>query len=321
MNNTLTLRQLSVFVAVAQTGSTTGAALFLSMSQSAVSSALSELEHSLSEQLFDRRGKKLFLNDFGRLILPQVRALFDQVDSIVNAGKEAAGVLRVAASTTISNYVMPLLLARYHMGQSGSKVNLRVGNTHEVLDAVRNFDADVGLIEGSCTVDEFIIEHWMDDELLVVVSPAHTLARPGAATAEALRAADWLVREHDSGTREVMDAQIAGHLGPIHIALELSNSEAIRRTVIAGYGVCCLSSHVVGEDVAEGRLVNIGSVMPRIIRPFSIVMHKDKLPTRGLNTFLSYLRNVPTGALGLNDGALHKVIEGLQQNDVDGSTR
>ena len=294
MNNTLTLRQLSVFVAVAQTGSTTGAAQHLSMSQSAVSSALSELEHALSEQLFDRRGKKLFLNDFGRLILPRVRALFDQVDCIVNAGRDSSVILRVAASTTISNYLLPPLLAKYHINQAQSgKINLLVGNTHDVLDAVRNFDADVGLIEGSCTVDEFVLEHWMDDELLVVTNPEHPLALPGAATPEALRQADWLVREHDSGTREALDALIAGVLGPLHIALELANSEAIRRTVLAGYGICCLSSHVVGPDVANGTLVNIGGQLPPLRRPFSIVLHKDKLPTRGLNTFLSYLRGVP----------------------------
>ena len=293
MNHNLTLRQLSVFAAVAQTGSTTGAAHYLSMSQSAVSSALSELESSLSEQLFDRRGKKLFLNDFGRLLLPRVRALFDQVDSIVNAGRESSAILRVAASTTISNYLLPPLIAKYHMNQTGGgKVNLLVGNTHDVLDAVRDFDADVGLIEGSCTVDEFVLEHWIDDELLIVTNPAHPLAQPGKATPEALRRADWLVREHDSGTREVLDAQIAGILGPLHIALELANSEAIRRTVIAGYGICCLSSHVVGPDVHNGTLVNIGGELPPLRRPFSIVLHKDKLPTKGLTTFLSYLRGV-----------------------------
>ncbi len=292
MQHNLTLRQLSVFVAVAQTGSTTGAAQRLAMSQSAVSSALSELEHSLSEQLFDRRGKKLFLNDFGRMLLPQVRALFDQVDSIANAGKGSSVSLRVAASTTISNYVLPPLLARFHTRDTpGGTVNLLVGNTHTVLDAVRDFDADLGLIEGSCTGDEFTVEHWMDDELLVVTSPATPLAKAGAPGHAALREADWLVREHDSGTREVLDAQIAGILGPVHIALELSNSEAIRRTVMAGYGICCLSSHVVGPDVAAGALVNIGGSLPPLRRPFSIVLHKDKRPTRGLNSFLAFLRH------------------------------
>ncbi|SBW09287.1 Uncharacterized HTH-type transcriptional regulator YeiE [uncultured delta proteobacterium] len=300
LHHNLTLRQLSVFVAVAKTGSTTSAAQYLAMSQSAVSSALSELENALSEQLFDRRGRKLFLNDFGRLLLPRVRTLFDHVNDIVSAGRDAAAMLRVSASTTISNYLLPPFLARYHKTQAetgiGSTVTLLVGNTHEVLDAVRNFDADVGLIEGSCTVDEFIVEHWIDDELLVVAGPDHPLARPGAATREALRQADWLVRESDSGTREVLDAQVAPVLGPLHIALELANSEAIRRTVMAGYGICCLSSHVVGPDVASGALVNIGGVLPRLLRPFSIVLHKDKLPTRGLAAFLAHLRAVHDNA-------------------------
>ncbi len=309
MHNNLTLRQLSVFVAVAQTGSTTGAAQYLAMSQSAVSSALSELEHALSEQLFDRRGRKLFLNDFGRLLLPRVRALFDQVDSIVNAGRDAAAKLRVAASMTISNYLLPPFLARYHKNQKnagspGSSVTLMVCNTQEVLDAVRNFDADVGLIEGSCTVDEFVVEHWMNDELFIVASPDNPLAQPGAATREALRRADWRVREHDSGTREVLDAQVAPILGPLHIALELAAPEVIRRTVIAGYGISCLSSLVIGPDLASGALVDVGGELPRLVRPFSIVLHRDKLPTRGLTAFLSHLRSVsPSGAAPGPDAA------------------
>ena len=297
MHNNLTLRQLSVFVAVAQTGSTTGAAQYLAMSQSAVSSALAELEHALSEKLFDRRGRKLFLNDFGRVLLPRVRALFDHVDSIVNAGRNSTALLRVGASMTISNYLLPPFLAQYHKKQAvtgvGSTVTLMVGNTQEVLSAVHNFDVDVGLIEGSCSVDEFVVEHWMDDTLFIVASPDHPLARPGAATRQALRLADWLVREHDSGTREVLDMQVAPILGPLHIALELAAPEVIRRTVIAGYGISCLSSLVVGPDLANGTLVDIGRELPSLLRPFSIVLHKDKLPTHGLEAFLAHLRAVP----------------------------
>ncbi len=313
MHNNLTLRQLSVFVAVAQTGSTTSAAQHLAMSQSAVSSALAELEHALSEKLFDRRGRKLFLNDFGRILLPHVRTLFDQVDSIVNAGRDSAALLRVGASMTISNYLLPPFLAQYHKNQAatgvGSTVTLMVGNTHEVLDAVRNFDVDVGLIEGSCTVDEFILEHWMDDELFIVASPDHPLAKPGAATREALRLADWLVREHDSGTREVLDMQVAPILGPLHIALELAAPEVIRRTVIAGYGISCLSSLVVGPDLASGILVDIGKELPCLLRPFSIVLHKDKLPTRGLTAFLTHLRAVPAPGAGCGPGPAEKNLD------------
>jgi len=297
MHNNLTLRQLSVFVAVAQTGSTTGAAQYLAMSQSAVSSALAELEHALSEKLFDRRGRKLFLNDFGRVLLPRVRALFDHVDSIVNAGRNSTALLRVGASMTISNYLLPPFLAQYHKKQAttgvGSTVTLMVGNTQEVLSAVHNFDVDVGLIEGSCSVDEFVVEHWMDDTLFIVASPEHPLARPGAATRQALRLADWLVREHDSGTREVLDMQVAPILGPLHIALELAAPEVIRRTVIAGYGISCLSSLVVGPDLANETLVDIGRELPSLLRPFSIVLHKDKLPPHGLEAFLAHLRAVP----------------------------
>lgn len=294
MQHTLTLRQLSVFLAVAQTGSTTGAAQYLRMSQSAVSSSLSELENTLSERLFDRRGRKLHLNDFGRTVLPRVRTLFDMVDGIVNVGRGTATQLRIAAIMTISNYLLPSYLASYQKDRIDNEtVTLFVGNTQEVLNAVRTFTADVGFIEASCSVDEFAVEHWLDDVLFVVASPDHPLARAGAATHEALRTADWLVPEQDSGTWEVLDSQIAPILGPLHVALELTSPEAIRRMILAGYGISCLSSLVVGKDIEEGALVNIGGALPPLRRSFSIVLHKDKLPTRGLSAFLNYLRTVP----------------------------
>src|SRR3954470_18270097 len=115
----ITLRQLSIFKAVADAGTTAAAALQVALSQSATSAALNELESVLGARLFDRIGTRLVLNDTGRGLLPQARAVLDGAAGIerdfgiaVDARDAAApSLLRVGASTTIGNYLLPTLIA------------------------------------------------------------------------------------------------------------------------------------------------------------------------------------------------------------------
>lgn len=103
----ITLRQLEVFTEVLKCGSTTQASSALSLSQSAVSAALSDLETQLSVRLFDRVGKRLVVNEHGRLLYPKAMALLEQAGEIEHLFQSEAGALRIAASSTIGNYILP----------------------------------------------------------------------------------------------------------------------------------------------------------------------------------------------------------------------
>jgi DNA-binding transcriptional LysR family regulator len=282
-----TLRQLSVFTTVARMGSTISASTALSMSQSAVSAALSELESVANEPLFDRHGRRLVLNDAGRTLLPHAIALVESAEALAREFESRSVALRIAASNTIGNYVLPNILKGFLTQCPTARLNIAIGNTHEVIDAVNDFKADIGLIEGYSNASNMRIEHWLDDEMVIVASPDHPLAR--SAQLGDLAKADWLVREAGSGTREIVEHELAGALGTLNIALELGNAEAIRRTLISGYGVSCLSRHVVADDIETGRLIAIKAGLPTIHRSFSIALHRSKTPTRGLILFRSFL--------------------------------
>ncbi|WP_010373176.1 LysR substrate-binding domain-containing protein, partial [Xanthomonas vasicola] len=203
----LTLRQLLIFTAVADTGSTTAAGERVALSQSATSGALNELESLLGAQLFDRIGKRLLLNDNGRALLPQARALLDGVQEIESQfGLGAAGVataplltrLRVGASTTIGNYVLPSLIAGYRTAWPGAAVDVVIGNTREVAAAVSRLEVDIGLIEGPCHESDVEVVPWRQDALVIVAAPTHALAQAAAharVPLKALRQARWLLRE------------------------------------------------------------------------------------------------------------------------------
>ncbi len=261
----LSFRQLQIFCAVARCGSTTAAAESISLSQSATSAALNELESQLSTRLFDRVGKRLQLNEVGRRFLPQALRLLDGVAQLeqqfaVSAAPQAS--LTVAASSTIGNYVLPRLLASFEREQPGVRVNASIGNTGSAVQDVVTFAADIGLIEGPCHEPGLRVEPWLEDSLIVVAAPGHPLALRTQVSREALRRARWLLREPGSGTREEVSHALLGHLHYLEDSLDLGSSEAIKHSVAAGLGISCLSRWVVEEQLASGALVELRSSLP-----------------------------------------------------------
>ena len=287
----VTLRQWATFSAIARCETTSAAGEQLGLSQSAVSAALAELETTLGHPLFDRHARRLHLNALGRQLLPQAQALLDHADALEHATQHASVRLKLAASSTIGNYVLPALLASFQQQIApGSQLDVLIGNTQDVVDAVQRFEVDIGLIEGTCRGEALEIETWLDDEMVIVAAPGHPLTQHGTPVSHAaLREAGWLMREPGSGTRELVDSRIASVVGPLHVALELGHSEAIQRTVAAGYGISCLSRHVVADALRDGRLVEVNSGLPRIARPLLIVRHRDKHPTHGVAQFINAL--------------------------------
>ncbi|WP_345247120.1 LysR family transcriptional regulator [Pigmentiphaga soli] len=290
----LTLRQLQIFVAVCETGGTLAAARRVSMSQSAASAALNDLENLLGTRLFDRIGKRLALNESGRLLLPQAQALLDGalgIERQFSIGAAGTAQLRVGASTTIGNYVMPPLIADFRKQLPQARIELLIGNTSDVVAQVSGFKVDIGFIEGNCHDVELEATPWLPDELVIVCSPAHPLASrqrgrrlgPGD-----LRAAEWLLREPGSGTREISDQMLLPHLHRFDAAMVLGNAEAIKRAAAEGLGLGCLSRWVVADMLADGRLAPLRTSLPPLVRHFYLIRHKRKVPSAGLARFIAH---------------------------------
>ena len=162
----MTLRQLAVFVAVAQEGTVTKASDAVRLTQSAASMALADLEDGLGAPLFDRLGKRLQLNDLGRFLLPQALEILGRCDAFEQAAKgELQSIdLRLGATLTISDYLMPDLMADFLQIQPQAHLQLQVGNTRQMIEAVNQFQLDLALIEGSCHLPQLQCIHWRDDE-------------------------------------------------------------------------------------------------------------------------------------------------------------
>ena len=279
----LTLRQLEIFSAVARSGSTVAAADAIGLSQSATSAALQQLEVALGTLLFERVGRNLVLHDAGRAALPQALSLLEQARSLEQAfgqGDSHLPVrLRVAASTTVGSYVLPPVLAALARSHPHISVDVRIGNTRKVAQAVEAMEVDVGLIEGSSHGVGLQAQPWLRDELLIVAAPHDALvqaARSKPVGVAALRQARWLLREEGSGTREMVEHALLPRLHQLPAAATLGSSEAIARCVAQGLGISCLPRVLVQAMLDDGSLVVLPTSLPKMERHFSILQRTGK---------------------------------------------
>ncbi len=292
-----TLRQMAVFAAVAREESVTRAAETLSLSQSATSTALGELERLYATQLFDRVGKTLRLNELGQSLLPQALELIERAEAVetVLEGHAGFGLLRIGATLTIGNYLATLIVADYLKRHSESSARLQVHNTVTIVDQVARYELDLGLIEGNCRHPDLVAVPWVNDELVVFCAPAHPLAAKGSATLAELQNEHWIVREAGSGTRETLDQALRHHHSELKVRLELEHTEAIKRAVEFGLGIGCISRLALREAFRRGSLVAIETPELDLLRQFQFLWHKRKFQTAGMQEFVALCRAMTAG--------------------------
>jgi DNA-binding transcriptional LysR family regulator len=299
----LTLRQLQIFRVVAESGSTAAAAATIALSQSATSAAINELERVLELQLFDRIGKRLQLNDNGRMLLPQALALLDGAGWIERWALDREshiGTLRIGASTTVGNYLLPSVLAGFRevlpeSARQNWQVQVAIANTSVIAARVAAFELDLGLIEGPCHEPVLTVQPWLEDELVVVTAaddPILPRVRKRPISLEALAKATWLLREEGSGTREIINQLLIPYLHHLRPGIQFGNPEAIKRAAASGLGISCLSRFVVEDLLKTGELVAPPTELPKLTRRFYLVMHEQKKRTRGLDMLIRHLEGL-----------------------------
>lgn len=294
----ITLRQLHIFTAIALSGSTAAAAQNIALSQSATSAALKELESILTVDLFDRVGKRLVLNDNGRLLLPQARQMLDAANTIeqqFNSSETTGAGLYIGASTTIGIYLLPKLLASHALHNKQHCPRVMIANSAATATAVAHFEVDMGIIEGPCHEPDLLAEPWIEDELVIVCAANHPILQGQAkrqVTLKDLQNALWLLREPGSGTQEAVEHVLLPHLHQLRPAAEFSNSEAIKHAAAAGLGLACLSRTIVARFLTRGELVEVNTSLPKLTRRFFLIYHRNKTLSPQLNAFLNHCRHM-----------------------------
>ncbi|WEO98450.1 LysR family transcriptional regulator [Streptomyces sp. FXJ1.172] len=281
------LAALELLLAVARLGSLGAAAREVGITQPAASSRIRSMERQLGVALVDRSPRGSRLTDAGALVTDWARRVVEAAAAF-DAGARALrdrrdSRLRVAASMTIAEYLLPGWLLALHAERPDTAVSLLAGNSAKVAELLLSGEADLGFVEGLTVptgLDSTVIAH---DRLIVVTAPGHPWARRRRPlTPEELASTPLILRERGSGTRQVLDAALGGLARPL---IELSSTTAVKASAVSGAGPSVLSELVVGEELSLRRLVSIpveGVSLRRDLRAVWPTGHRPTGPAREL---------------------------------------
>ena len=276
---------LDLLDSIAELGSLGRAASRHRMSQPAVSMRMTQLERRLGVTLLKRGPAGARLTPAGervvslsRRVLSETQELMAGVDALV---AEARSQLRVAASLTVAEYLLPSWLATLHRKAPDAILAVEVTNSARVVVRVREHHADVGFVEGAqprlSGMKTMVVR---TDHLVLVVEPSHPWARRRSpVTGAELAAAELIVREPGSGTRQVLEDTLRA-FGGLRSHLELGSTAAILAAARRGEGPAVLSDLAVADDLDTGRLVAVPTEGIRLARSLRAVWPTGRpLPT------------------------------------------
>jgi len=286
----LTLRQIAVFVTTAKLKGVTRAAAELSITQSAASQSLKELESILGYQVFNRIGRELWLNDHGRDILPKAVKMLDLQEQLQNANVgQLVGELAVAASVTIGCYILPQILADFTHRYPLVKPKLYISNSAKVIERLNQGQAHVGFIEAPMLHDVLTISAWRDDHLSVFCASDYPLAKQTKLTASNIAKQRWILREAGSGTRSVFISAIQQQNIMLTKSIDLAREEAIKQMVKAKMGVGVLSHLSIAQEVEFGLFKTLTTPL-NLHRQLSIVQAPPYVDHHLVNCFVDFIR-------------------------------
>lgn len=289
-------QRIRVFQAVAGHLSFSRAAEELSISQPGVTFHIKALEREYGVPLFERMGRRLYLTDAGRMLSGYVQRLTIMEEEAQVAMAELKGLesgfLVVGASATIGIYLLPEVVGEFRDRHPGIKVSLRVGNKRHTIERLLRNELDFGLVAGPVTDPLLVSEPYVDDELVLIVSPAHRFTREAQVHPGELRRETFLVREPGSGTQERMEERLS-QLGIVPAdTMQLGSTEAIKQAVAANLGISIASRYSVESELESGRLCTANVPTLKIQRQLLLLHHKDKRLSKTAIAFRLVLQEV-----------------------------
>ncbi|MCD0469842.1 LysR family transcriptional regulator [Flavobacterium sp. JAS] len=270
--------RLKVFYTVALRLNFTKAATELYISQPAVSKHIQELEETYKTKLFERNGSKIALTPAGEILLRHTKNIFEiyreidfDMSSFIN---ERQGLLRLGASTTIAQYLISPVLARFHQKQKDIKVNLLNGNTEQIENALINKEIEIGIVEGQSKNQSIKYIPFLKDELVLVCNTKNPLVKKNEISLEDLKTMKFITRERGSGTLEVIEfalKQIGFRITDLQIEMQLGSTESIKSYLLNSDCFAFMSIHAVDKELKNNELMVLDVENLSVERYFYII--------------------------------------------------
>ena len=251
--------RLNVFCSVAKTLSYTKAAQELHITQPAITKHVQELENQYKTRLIERMGNKIVLTHAGEVLLEHSIAIlkeYAQLDFVMNMlHGDPKGTLRLGASTTIAQYVLPPVLALFKTKFPDVNISLISGNSDDIESELMDHHIDLGLIEGNKRLPNLKYTHLVDDELVAIASTQSKYAKYDEMTIDDLRRIPLVLRENGSGTLSVLTSaldRVGVKFTDLNIIMQLGSSESIKLFLENADAVSIISFRCVTRELVSG---------------------------------------------------------------------
>ncbi|MBT2616058.1 MULTISPECIES: LysR family transcriptional regulator [unclassified Bacillus (in: firmicutes)] len=285
---------LKTFVTLVEVKNFTKTAEILLMSQPSVSLHIKKLEEEFQTKLFLRSPKFLKVTLTGEILYDRAKqmiTIYEQTrQDIQEHDRSIKGELKIGASFTIGEYILPSLLIDLQEEYPELELQVVIGNTEEIVQAVRLYKVDIGLIEGQTNEKELSVHPFMQDELFIVSSNNHELANKDDVEITDLHDQAWVTREVGSGTREYLNHVIRSNGLKIKSILTISSNQGIKETLIKnGSGLALLSRSVIERDV-QNKILSIIQIKDESFnRTLSYVYSPIMKGKKNVKTFITEL--------------------------------
>lgn len=290
----MTARHLRIFVEIYQTGSVTKAAQNLFLTQPTVTRALRETEAYYGVQLFERMNRRLKVTESGRQFYAQAVHILEALDLLEKQMRswDTQGVLRVGATMTLGNFLMPELAAQFRCSRPQVRVQVMVSNSKNLQEALADNRLDLALIEGTVEDGNLHTEEFGGDRMVPVLPPGHPFSKREHVTLADLAGCDLLLRESGSAGRTYLDSLFAVYGMTLHPLWESASTQALLQAVHRGLGISLLPEQLVRSHIESGFVATCQLENVSLERRHVIVWHKNKHLTPSALAFIQLCRTV-----------------------------
>ena len=287
---------LKIFHTLAKKKNFSETAKLLHMTQPNVSLHIRRLEEYLGVKLFERTTKKVYLTPLGEvlfrsseLILRQVHSTKKEMDKLSNT---THGTLVIGASLTIGEYILPYLFGEFVKAYPNINLKLKLNNSSQIITKLKDSEIHLGFIESMIKYPTFKQEDFLEDELIIIMSPTNSLIETDTITTDQLLHLPFIIREEGSGTRQVIEEKLKeNNLDPskLNVVLELESTESIKAAVESNTGISILSRSAVRKELALNTLrqLNIEDITMR--RNFYMVYDQHHVSLTA-DIFINFLK-------------------------------
>lgn len=288
---------LKVFVTVIEQKSFSRAAEELYLSQPSVSLHIRNLENEFGAKLLHRSSRRLSLTPAGEALFRHAKEIlnhYDQAKSEINDLRHVVtGALKIGASFTIGEYVLPRFLAEVSENYPNVDVSVTIANTEEITQLLHKNHLDIGIVEGQVSLPGIEAEPFMSDDMLLIMPIGHPLSKLSKVSAQELQNQTWILREFGSGTRSFSDDLFKKLEIKIERSFVFSSNEGVKEAVIHGLGIAIVSRLVVHKELASKVIKTVpikNKEKLQFSRQLSILRNKEPVSSKAVEEFLEKLR-------------------------------